>query len=189
MARVTTPVEGFTGVVVGVTFSEGVGETSDTNALAYFARHGYTVDADAAALTEETVTWSTTADLKTATLAQLRTYAATLSAPTLVVTGLNKAATISRIESYREVPTVTALDPDTDVAAGGASVEITGTGFSEGVADVVFDSTSATSFTVDSDTQITAVAPAHAAGEVDVTVEKTAGTSATGAATAFTYTE
>lgn len=48
MARVTTPVKGFTGTVVGVTFVEGVGETDNPAALGYFARRGYTIEAEEA---------------------------------------------------------------------------------------------------------------------------------------------
>lgn len=190
MARVSAPVTTFTGTVIGVAFSEGVAETDNQNAIAYFIRHGYTVDEDAAALSEETITVaSTTPDLATATKAQIVAYAATLADPALSVSGLSKAAVIAKVEAYRAVPTVTEVDPATDVAAGGAEVVITGTNFLEGVADVLFDATSATSFEVDSDTQITAVAPAHAAGATDVTVEKATGTSATGAGSVFTYTE
>ena len=43
MMRVTTPVKGFTGTVVNVQFTDGVGETDNPTALAYFARHGYTI--------------------------------------------------------------------------------------------------------------------------------------------------
>ena len=43
MPKVTTPVEGFTGVVVGVSFTDGVGETEQEGALAYFRRHGYQI--------------------------------------------------------------------------------------------------------------------------------------------------
>lgn len=43
--RVTTPVEGFSGIVAGVEFADGVGETDDVGALAYFRRHGYEVEA------------------------------------------------------------------------------------------------------------------------------------------------
>lgn len=182
------PVATFTGTVVGVTFSEGVGETSDANALAYFTRHGYTVDTDAADLDSATITVAaTTPDLATATKAQCVAYAATLADPALVVTGLSKAGVIAKIEAYRTLATVTDLTPATDVEAGGATVVITGTGFAEGVSDVKFDAADAASFTVDSDTQITAVAPAGT-GTVDVTVVKTAGASATSAASEFTYT-
>ena len=44
MAVVTTPVEGFRGTIAGVEFVDGKGETDHEGALAYFARHGYTVD-------------------------------------------------------------------------------------------------------------------------------------------------
>jgi hypothetical protein len=43
VARVKTPVEGFTGEVAGVVFADGVGETDNPNALNYFRRHGYDV--------------------------------------------------------------------------------------------------------------------------------------------------
>lgn len=48
MTTVTAPVEGFTGHVAGVAFENGVGETTDTAALAYFHRQGYTVVQDEA---------------------------------------------------------------------------------------------------------------------------------------------
>lgn len=44
MAHIQTPVEGFTGKVAGVSFADGVGTTDDPAALAYFERHGYTID-------------------------------------------------------------------------------------------------------------------------------------------------
>lgn len=43
MVTVRTPVEGFTGRVAGVDFRDGVGETTDRSALAYFARQGYQI--------------------------------------------------------------------------------------------------------------------------------------------------
>ena len=44
---VYTPVEGFTGTVVGVHFRDGAGETDDTAALGYFQSAGYRIDRDA----------------------------------------------------------------------------------------------------------------------------------------------
>lgn len=44
MATVTTPVKGYTGHVAGVAFENGVGETTDPAALAYFHRQGYTIE-------------------------------------------------------------------------------------------------------------------------------------------------
>lgn len=43
MAEIRTPVKGFTGQVAGVQFTDGVGETEDVAALAYFERHGYDI--------------------------------------------------------------------------------------------------------------------------------------------------
>ena len=60
-------------------------------------------------------------------------------------------------------PTITALAPTSGTTAGGTSVQITGTGLT-GATAVNFGATPATTFTVDSATQITATAPAHAAG-------------------------
>lgn len=45
MSKITTPVKGYNGKVVGVTFVDGVGETEDEAALSYFARQGYKVEA------------------------------------------------------------------------------------------------------------------------------------------------
>ncbi len=42
--KIHTPAAGFTGVVVGVPFTDGVGETTDAAALSYFERHGYKVE-------------------------------------------------------------------------------------------------------------------------------------------------
>ena len=72
--------------------------------------------------------------------------------------------------------TVTSLSPNQGPVAGGTSVVITGTDFT-GATAVSFGSTPAKSFTVNSSTQITAVAPAGAAGSVYVTVTTPTATS------------
>ncbi|TQL46677.1 hypothetical protein FB562_2201 [Homoserinimonas aerilata] len=43
MAKITAPVKGFTGTVVGVTFADGQGDTKDEAKISYFRRHGYKV--------------------------------------------------------------------------------------------------------------------------------------------------
>ena len=42
--RIVAPVEGFTGLVVGVPFVGGTASTNDARAIAYFRRQGYTVE-------------------------------------------------------------------------------------------------------------------------------------------------
>lgn len=44
--KITTPVKGYTGTVVGVDFKNGEGKTDDEGAIAYFERQGYTVEAE-----------------------------------------------------------------------------------------------------------------------------------------------
>ena len=83
-------------------------------------------------------------------------------------------------------PTVTSLTPTTGSVLGGTVVTITGTGFLNATG-VKFGPVPALSFTVVSNTQITAVAPPRAAGMVDVTVTTPFGTTATVAGDQFTF--
>ena len=83
-------------------------------------------------------------------------------------------------------PSVTALSPNSGPSAGGTSVTVTGTNLS-GATAVKFGTLAATSFSVNSATQITATAPAGS-GTVDVTVTTSGGTSTTSSADRFTYT-
>ena len=82
-------------------------------------------------------------------------------------------------------PAVTSISPTSGSAAGGTTVTINGSNFTNATA-VAFGPNTATSFSVNSDTQITAISPAGS-GAVDVTVTSLAGTSATGAPDRFTY--
>ena len=50
--RIQTPVEGFTGEVVGVSFVDGFGETEDENAIANFIGQGFGLDGSAPEGTE-----------------------------------------------------------------------------------------------------------------------------------------
>jgi hypothetical protein len=84
-------------------------------------------------------------------------------------------------------PTITAVSPYSGSVAGGTVVTITGHDFSSASA-VKFGTTSASTFTVDSETQITATAPPSATiGRVDVTATTVAGTSAAASADRFDY--
>ncbi|MDP9360481.1 MAG: IPT/TIG domain-containing protein, partial [Acidobacteriota bacterium] len=82
-------------------------------------------------------------------------------------------------------PTISSILPTSGSANGGTVVTISGSGFSSN-ATVKFGGTSATNVTVPSSTSITATAPAHAAGKVDVVVTNGDSQSAT-LAQAFTY--
>ena len=83
-------------------------------------------------------------------------------------------------------PTVTAVSPPTGPASGDTTVTIIGAGFTDATA-VNFGTVAATSFTVESDTQITATSPAATPGMMNVTVTTPAGTSAVSAVDSFTY--
>ena len=83
-------------------------------------------------------------------------------------------------------PAVASLAPAAGPAAGGTAVTITGAHFL-GATAVSFGTVAAASFTVNSDTSITAVSPAGA-GTVAVTVSTFGGTSVAVAADQFTYT-
>jgi hypothetical protein len=100
--------------------------------------------------------------------------------PVTVTTAAGTSAGISF--TYVPVPTLTAISPVSGSASGGTTVTLAGTGFT-GATAVLFGATPAMSFTVNSDTQITAVAPAGL-GTVPVTVVGPGGTSA---GVSFTY--
>ena len=82
--------------------------------------------------------------------------------------------------------TVTAITPTSGALGGGTKVTITGTNFTPATA-VDFGTVAATSFTLNSLTQITAVSPAELAGTVNVTVISPGGASAISTADHFSY--
>ncbi|MDQ1159560.1 hypothetical protein QE385_003957 [Sphingomonas sp. SORGH_AS 950] len=81
-------------------------------------------------------------------------------------------------------PTLTAVSPSSGPTGGGTNVVITGTDFT-GATAVAFGGTAASSFVVNSATQITATSPARSAGTVNISVTTAAGTGA--ANSAYTY--
>ena len=84
------------------------------------------------------------------------------------------------------LPVVTGVSPNSGPTAGNTQVTITGSLFT-GATAVKFGSTNATSYSVITDGDIVAYAPAGSAGTVDVTVTTSAGTSATSSADQYTY--
>jgi hypothetical protein len=88
------------------------------------------------------------------------------------------------------VPVINGLSPYTDVEAGGLLITISGSNFTgtlaKGADGVKFGTTEADAWTVLNDNVIVAIAPAHAAGSVNVTVENATGVSISTAT--FVYT-
>jgi hypothetical protein len=100
--------------------------------------------------------------------------------------GTSTAVTADHFTYVTPAPAFTGISPTSGSTAGGTVVTITGSNFT-GATAVSFGSVAASSFTVNSATQITAMAPAEAAGTVDVKVTTAGGTSATSTADQFTY--
>ncbi|MDK9716480.1 MAG: IPT/TIG domain-containing protein [Trichlorobacter sp.] len=95
--------------------------------------------------------------------------------------------TVMRFANPPVPPVLTSISPSSGLADVNTNVTITGVGFSNALR-VMFGSKNAISFVVNSDSQITAVAPTAATGDVvDVTVTTYNGTSATSSADLFTY--
>ena len=105
---------------------------------------------------------------------------------TVTTSGGSSAASGNDQYTYAAPPTVTGVAPNAGPLAGGTSVTISGTAFTN-ASVVKFGTTTATSFTINSATSITAVAPAGSAGVVDLTVTTPGGTSATSANDHYTY--
>lgn len=84
------------------------------------------------------------------------------------------------------VPNVYSLDHQAGLAAGGDLVKLYGSGFST-ITSVHFGATIATDYTVETDTICWAIAPAHAAGLVNVNVTNPVGTSGSLTGNAYTY--
>ena len=120
----------------------------------------------------------------TATVPFAAAGAVTVSVATAA--GLSAAGSGTTYTYNATAPTVTGLSPASGPTAGGASVVITGTNLN-GATAVTFAGTAATSYSIDSATQITAVAPAGIAGSAQVTVTTPYGTSSTSGSSQFTY--
>jgi hypothetical protein len=104
---------------------------------------------------------------------------------TVTTPGGASATSASDLFIYIPRPIVTGISPKCELTASGATVTITGSGFT-GATNVSFGTTAATSFKVGSDIQITAIIPTGS-GTVDVTVTTPGGTSAAGPTDQFAY--
>jgi plastocyanin len=79
-------------------------------------------------------------------------------------------------------PTIATFVPTSGPSAGGTGVVITGTGFGAGTT-VSFGGIAATSVTINSSTQLTAIVPSHSIGPVNITVRNAEGQSVVSTAT------
>ena len=86
-------------------------------------------------------------------------------------------------------PTVTGISPESGSTSGGTVVTITGTNFDVYHPFTVYFGTTWATMSGASDSQITVLSPAEAAGTVDITVVMAGGTSQTSPADRFTYME
>jgi hypothetical protein len=84
-------------------------------------------------------------------------------------------------------PTITSLSRTSGPHAGGTKVTIAGAGFSA-VTSVKFGTVAAQSYTISSSTSIVATSPAHAAGQVRISVATADGTTPATNADLFTFT-
>lgn len=96
-----------------------------------------------------------------------------------------QSGTLANAFTYIGPPTITNLTPEAGNTGGGTTVSITGTGF-VAVPSVMFGGTPATGISFSGSTSITATAPAHGAGTVDLVVTNPDGQSVT-LSSAFTY--
>jgi hypothetical protein len=111
--------------------------------------------------------------------------AGTVDVTVTTAAGTSASTAADRFTYQAAAPAVSGLGPSTGPAAGGTQVTITGTSLN-GASGVSFGGTAATAFLVNSSGQVTATAPALAAGTYDVTVTTPYGTSATSPADRFT---
>jgi DNA-binding beta-propeller fold protein YncE len=105
---------------------------------------------------------------------------------TVTTAGGTSATSTADKYTYTAIPAVTGISPTAGPLTAGASVTITGSCFA-GATNVTFGTTATTSFTVNNALSLTATAPAHAAGTVNVTVTTPFGTSAIVPADQYTY--
>lgn len=108
-------------------------------------------------------------------------------AATVAPSGTAAGKEIELSAEVQPAPAIASIAPSFGSVTGGTSVKIVGTNLSTASA-VKFGAIAATGFTVESDTQITAVVPSsETVGPVDVTVTTLAGASPTVRADQFSY--
>ncbi len=104
----------------------------------------------------------------------------------VTVTNASGTSSVGAADQFLYGPAVSGIAPKAGPAEGGTVVTITGAGLS-GATAVKFGQNSASSFSVTSDTSLTAVAPAGTTGTVDITVLVAGSASAISAGDRFSY--
>jgi len=99
---------------------------------------------------------------------------------------LTATTAITNLAPCGTAPTVSSVQPNSGIPAGGAMITIRGSGFT-GVTSVRFGNTASPSFTVVDSTTIKAVSPARSLGLVNIFVVTPGGTSASGSPSFFNY--
>jgi hypothetical protein len=105
---------------------------------------------------------------------------------TVTTVGGTSTTSVDDQFTYGTVPSITSLSPTSGSVNGGTIVRIHGSNFTN-VTTVTFGNAAATTFTIDSDTQITARSPAGPVGAVDVIVSNEFGDSDIVINDQFTY--
>ncbi len=108
------------------------------------------------------------------------------ASPVTISASLDSIVGSTTLSVVDETPAVNNLSVSTGPTSGGTSVVLTGLNLT-GATAVQFGSADASSFTVDSATQITAVSPSASAGNVNIRVTTPFGISATSSANQFTF--
>jgi hypothetical protein len=106
--------------------------------------------------------------VKSATTITAISPAGAAGAADVTVTAPGGTSTTSLRDHFKFVPAIGGLSPSSGSKAGGTSVTVTGAGFVAGKTTFKFGSGKAVSANCSSASQCTVVAPAHAAGTVDV---------------------
>lgn len=119
-------------------------------------------------------------------MAALLAMAALSAGATRASAAVQDARSSAQVPAAR--PAVTAVSPGHGPEAGGGTVTVTGTGLANATA-VTFGGAPASNVVVVSRTTVTAIAPPHAHGTVDVTVTTPAGASDTSTTDQYTYDE
>lgn len=168
-----------------------VSEVSSATAVAAGTRHSLALTSSGAVKAWGSNEYGQIGTVFTPETPPLGTWPFPVAINPVTVTGVGGVLAISAGSSDSfsigpPIPTITAVSPSTGPGTGATTVTIEGTHF-KSVSAVRFGATNAASFTVNSETSITAVSPTHKLGTVNVTVATPDGTTATIAADRFTY--